>query len=56
MPAREVLRRIERHADKNLDSGLEAKVNKAIVEQLESFYQEIKRRHQERFPEMDRAA
>ena len=26
--AREVLRRIERHADKNLDSGLEAKVNK----------------------------
>ncbi len=54
--AREVLRRIERNVDTNLDSGLEAKVNKAIVEQLGSFYQEVKRRHRERFPEMGRAA
>ena len=54
--AREVLRRIERHADKHLDSGLEAMVNKAIVQQLELFYQEVKRRHRGRFPEMDRAA
>ena len=54
--AREVLRRLERGADEKLDSGLEARVNKAIVGQLEFFYQEIRDRHKGRFPEIDRRA
>jgi hypothetical protein len=54
--AREVLRRLESGADEKLNSGLEARLNKAIVRQLEFFYQEIRDRHKGRFPEIDRRA
>ncbi len=39
-----------------MDSGLGARVNKAIVGQLDFFYQKIRDRHKGRFPELDRRA
>jgi hypothetical protein len=36
--------------------SIEARVNKAIVQQLECFYQEIRERPRGRYPEIDRRA
>jgi hypothetical protein len=52
----EVVRRLESATNGNLKSGIEARVNKGIVQQLECFYQEIRERHKGRYPEIDRRA